>query len=126
MPAARKSQSRRTRWTCGPARLYRTAGCLRNPLLPFPRPPPPPHALRQLVASHDTAEDVDQHAVDAFLGEQEPEGRGDFLCARAAADVEEVCGLGAEYFHDVHRRHREPRAIVHASDVAVEMHVAES
>ena len=45
-------------------------------------------ALREHVASHDAAEDVDEHAFDAFVREQDAKRRGDFLCARAAADVE--------------------------------------
>ena len=83
------------------------------------------HALRQHVASHDAAEDVDQHAFDALVREQDAKRRGDLLGARAAADVEEVGRLRAVELDDVHRRHREARAVHHASDVAVEMHVAE-
>ncbi len=81
--------------------------------------------MREHVASHDAAEDVDEHAFDALVREQDAKRRGDFLGARAAADVEEVGRLGAVNLDDVHRRHREARAVHHASDVAVEMHVAE-
>ena len=57
--------------------------------------------------------------------EQQLEGRGDLLLGGAAADVEEVRRLAAVQLDDVHRRHREPGAVDHAADVAVELDVVE-
>src|SRR6266852_4689882 len=79
-------------------------------------------ALRQHVAQHDAAEDVDEHRLDPRIGKQDAKRRGDLLRTRATADVEEVRRLGAVVLHDIHRGHREPRAVDHASDVAVLRH----
>src|SRR5271169_152967 len=83
------------------------------------------HAARQHVALHDAAEDVDQHRLDARVGEQDAEGRGDLLRVGAAADVEKVGRLGAVVLNDIHRSHRQARAVDHAADVAVEMDVTQ-
>ena len=58
------------------------------------------------------------------------EGLGDLLLVRAAADVEEVrrrdAVAGTEVLDDVHRRHRQARAVDQAADVAVERYVVEA
>src|SRR5579885_726464 len=76
------------------------------------------HALGQHVAAHDAAEDVDQHGLDAAVGEQDAEGRRHLLGVGAAADVEKVGRLGPVILDDVHGRHRERCAVDHAADVA--------
>src|SRR5215212_8962675 len=82
-------------------------------------------AARDHVGADDAAEDVDEHGADGRVGEQDAEGRLDPLLRGAAAHVEEVGGLAARELDDVHRRHREPRAVDHAGDVAVELDVVE-
>mmetsp|Transcript_25050 Transcript_25050/g.48641 ORF Transcript_25050/g.48641 Transcript_25050/m.48641 type:complete len:360 (-) Transcript_25050:338-1417(-) len=77
------------------------------------------------VALHDAAEDVDEDGLDAVVGGNDLEGGRDLLALGAAADVEEVGRLPAVGSDDVHRRHREARAVDHASDVAVEADVVE-
>ncbi len=81
------------------------------------------------VALHDAAEDVDEDRLHLGALEDHLEGLGDLLLVGAAADVEEVRGGDAvalaEVLDDVHRGHREPRAVDQAADVAVERHVVE-
>ena len=59
------------------------------------------------------------------IAEDDFEGRGDLLLGRAAADIEEVRGLAAGVLDDVHRGHREARAVDEAGDVSVEADVVE-
>ena len=59
------------------------------------------------------------------LRQHDLERLGHLLGRRAAAHVEEVRGLAAVELDDVHRRHREPRAVHEAADVAVELDVVE-
>ena len=75
------------------------------------------------VALHDAAEDVDQDALHLRILQHDLERLGDLLGGCAAADVEEVRGLGAEQLDGVHGRHREPGAVHEAADVAVERDV---
>ena len=82
-------------------------------------------ALGDHVAAHDAAEDVDQHALDLGVREQQLERRGHPLLGGAAADVEEVRRRAAVQLDDVHGRHRQPGAVDHAADVAVELDVVE-
>ena len=83
------------------------------------------HAFRDDVALHDAAEDVDQDALHLRIGGDDLERRRHLLGGGAAADVEEVRGLLAVELDDVHGRHREPGAVDHAADGAVERHVVE-
>ena len=83
------------------------------------------HALGDDVAAHDAAEDVDEDAFDLGVGGDDLERLGDLFGRGAAADVEEVGGLGAVELDDVHRRHREAGAVDHAADLAVERDVVE-
>ena len=48
------------------------------------------------------------------------------LGIRAAADIEEVRRTAAGVLDDVHRRHRQARAVHHAGDVAVELDVVQA
>ena len=57
--------------------------------------------------------------------EDDLEGGGDALLGGAAADIEEIGRRAAIELDDVHRRHREPGAVHHAADVAVELDVVE-
>ena len=77
------------------------------------------------VAAHDAAEDVDQDALHAGVGEQDPEGRGHPLLGGAAAHVQEVGRLAAVVLDDVHGGHGQAGAVDHAADVAVELDVVE-
>src|SRR5262245_78613 len=83
------------------------------------------HAARDHVAPDDAAEDVDQDGLHVRVGQQYAEGVLDALLRRAAADVEEVRWLAPGQLDDVHRRHRQPGAVDHACDVAVELDVVE-
>ena len=77
------------------------------------------------VAAQDAAEDVDQHRLHVRVRHQDPEGVLDLLGVGAAADVEEVGRLATRQLDDVHRRHRQPGAVDHAADRAVEADVVQ-
>ncbi len=57
------------------------------------------------------------------VGEDDLKGLGDTLFVGAAPDIEEIGRLTAIELDDIHGRHREPRAIDHAADRAVELHI---
>ena len=78
-------------------------------------------AARHLVAAGDAAEDVDQDRVDLRVGQDDPHRRRDLVGPRPAADVEEVGRLAAGPLDEVHRGHRQARAVDHAADRAVEL-----
>src|SRR6478609_7289116 len=85
-------------------------------------------AVRDGVAGGDPAEDVDEHALDLRVVEDDVEpGRHDG-CRRSAADVEEVGGLDALVLlagvrDHVEGAHDQPRAVADDADLAVELHV---
>ena len=54
------------------------------------------------------------------VGEDQAHRRGDLVVLGAAADVEEVGRLAAGALDEVHGRHRQPGAVDHAADRAVE------
>src|SRR5262245_38343959 len=83
------------------------------------------HAARDHVAPDDAAENVDQDGLHVRVGQQYAEGVLDALLRCAAADVEEVGRLAPGQLDDVHRRHRQPGAVDHAGDIAVELDVVE-
>jgi hypothetical protein len=82
--------------------------------------------VRDLVPAGDAAEDVDEDRGDVRIGEDQTHRRGDLVGPGAAADIEEVCGLAAGALDEVHRRHRQPCAVDHAADRAVELDEADS
>ena len=57
------------------------------------------------------------------VGENDLESFGDLLLGGAAADIEEIRRLAASELDDVHGRHGKTRAIDHAADGAVELHI---
>ena len=77
------------------------------------------------VAAHDSAEDVDEYGARALVRKDELERGSHAVRGRGAADVEEIRRLAALELDEVHRRHRESRAVDHARDVAAERDVAE-
>src|SRR5207253_1756318 len=78
-------------------------------------------AVRHVVAARDAAEDVEEDRAHAGVGGDDPERGHDLLGIRAAADVEKVGRLTAVVLDQVHRRHREPRAVDAAADGAVQL-----
>src|SRR5690606_11746418 len=87
-------------------------------------------AVRNRVARGDATEDVDEHALDLSVVQDDVEtgshdGRGG-----AATDVEEVGGLDAAVLlacvgDDVEGRHDQAGAVTDDSDLAVELDVVE-
>src|SRR5215213_7324521 len=78
-------------------------------------------ALGNDVAPRDAAEDIDENGAHIRVGGDDAERLGNLIGARAAADVEEVCGLPSMKHHGVHGRHCQPGAIDDAPDVAAEL-----
>src|SRR6185369_2280125 len=83
------------------------------------------YSSRHHVATHDTAEDVDQNCLHIFIREQDSKRSFNSFLRRAATNVEEVRRFATCKFDDVHRCHRETGAVNHARDVAVEFDVVE-
>src|SRR2546423_3416974 len=83
------------------------------------------HPARHHVAADDAAEDASEDGAHVLVREQYAEGGLDALLRSAAANVQEVRRLAPRELDDVHRRHREARAVDHAGDVAVELDVVE-
>ena len=82
-------------------------------------------ALGEHVAAQDAAKNVDQDRLDIRVGQDQLERDRDPLARRAAADIEKIGRHRAIQLDDVHRRHRQPGAVDHAADIAVELDVAE-
>src|SRR5215217_5321268 len=80
-------------------------------------------AVRDDIALHDAAEDVDQHRLHRGVGQDELEGRRHLLLARAAAHVQEVGRRAAHQLDGVHGGHGQAGAVHHAADVALERDV---
>ena len=70
--------------------------------------------------------DVDEDRLHAGIRQQHAERLADLAGARAAADVQEVGRLASGELDDVHRRHREPGAVHHAADRAVQADVVQA
>src|SRR6056297_3978876 len=83
------------------------------------------HALGDHITAHDTAEDVDEDALDLRVGGDDLERLGDLFLGRPAAHVEKVGRLCAVELDDVHGGHRQTRAVDHAADLAVEGDIVE-
>src|SRR5206468_3396092 len=83
------------------------------------------HAVGDEVATDDAAEDVDENGAHLRIGENELKGSGHALTRRSTTDVEEIGRLAAVKLDEVHRRHRQPCPVDHASDVTVERYIVE-
>src|SRR5206468_784544 len=81
---------------------------------------------RDDIAIHDATKNVNENSFNVRVLQNDFEGGSNLLLAGAAAYVEEVSGLTAKMLDDIHGRHREPRAIDEARDVAVEFDVVET
>src|ERR1019366_1391800 len=77
------------------------------------------------VAIHDAAENVHEDALHMRIAQNNLERRRDLFLACAAAHVEEIRRIAAEMLDDVHRGHRQARAVDEARDAAVELDVIE-
>src|SRR5438093_9595830 len=82
--------------------------------------------FRDLVATRDTAEDVDQNALHPRVREHALERRPHHGFLRSTADVEKIRGVPAGIAYRVERRHYQAGPIPDDADVPVELHVAET
>lgn len=73
------------------------------------------------IASHDTAEDVDEDGSDLGVAGDQFEGLLNGGRGSTTADVEEVGGLAAVQLDDVHRRHGQTGTVDQAADVTVQL-----
>ena len=80
-------------------------------------------AFRDLVATGDAPEDVEQHSLDRIVGKDQLDRLLDLRGVRAAAGVEEVRRLAAGLGDDVEGAHHQPGAVAEDPDVAVELDV---
>ena len=78
-------------------------------------------AVRDVVTPRDPAENVEEDDLDSRVGRHDPERGDDFLCLRAATDVQEVGGLATVVLHEIHRGHREPGPVHAAAHIAVQL-----
>src|SRR5208283_3307707 len=72
------------------------------------------------VALGDAAEDVHQNPLHGRFRENDAEGFDGALGGDGAADVQEIGGLGAVEFDEVHGGHGQAGAVDEAADVAVQ------
>src|SRR5690606_37748058 len=84
------------------------------------------HAFGDDVATHDSAEDIDENGFYPFVAKHDLESFGDFLGRSTAADVQEVGRLAAEQFDGVHGGHSQAGDIHQAADIAVELDVGQT
>src|SRR3546814_4184572 len=82
-------------------------------------------AIRDDVAAHDAAKDIDEDALDRRIGQNDLESGRDLFLGGAAANVQEVCGESAVQLDDVHCGHGKASAVHHATDVAVQLDISE-
>ena len=78
-------------------------------------------AAGHLVAAGDAAEDVDQDRLHVRVVQDDPERGRHPVRLGPAADVQEVGRLAAGQLDQVHGGHRQPGAVDHAADAAVEL-----
>src|SRR5205807_3936691 len=82
-------------------------------------------SARNHVAADNTAENIDEHCAHMFVRQQNAKcGFHSFLRC-PAADIQKICRFAAGKLDDVHRGHRQPGAVHHAGDIAVELDVVE-
>src|SRR6202030_1753202 len=87
-------------------------------------------AVRHRVAGGDPAEDVDQDAAYARVGQHDLQAVGHDIGGRPAADVEEVgrpdpAERLARVGHHVQGGHHQARAVADDADLALELDVVE-
>src|SRR5205814_5714912 len=82
--------------------------------------------LRDYVALHDAAKNVHQNGLHVFVRDQDFESLRHLLLRGAAADIEEVCGITAVKFDDVHRCHGQSSAVNETGDISIQADVIES
>ena len=78
--------------------------------------PGPEDALRHVVTTGDSSEDVDQDHFELLVSQEDAHRIEDLLWIRTAAYVEKVGGASAGELDTVHRRHRQAGAVDHAAD----------
>src|SRR5438132_13196173 len=83
------------------------------------------HAPGDFVGAGDASEDVDHHAADPGVHEDDLERVAHRLRPGSAADVTEVGGLAPRPLDQVQRAHTEPGAVADHADVAVERDVGQ-
>jgi hypothetical protein len=78
------------------------------------------------VAPHDAAEDIHEHGFHVGCAQKDTKPFEDLVFIGATAHVQKVGRFSAMVFDQVHRAHRQARAVDEAGDVAVEAHIREA
>ena len=79
----------------------------------------------KVVASQDSAKDVDEDGFDLWVFVEELESLHKLLSFGTAADVEEVSGLTTVQLDDVHSRHGKTGTVDQAADVSTDVNVVQ-
>ena len=82
-------------------------------------------ACGEVVATEDSAEDVDEDGLNFGVVVQKFESLGELFTLSAATNIEEVGGLTTVRLNDVHGGHGESGAIDEATDVAANMNIVQ-
>ena len=72
------------------------------------------------IAVHNSAENIDQDALDVLVAQNDSKGCGDLLLTGAPSHVQEVGWFAASKLYDVHRRHGQSCSIDEAGNVAIQ------
>ena len=83
------------------------------------------HARRQPVHAQNAAEDIDEDRLHVLVRKQNLERVLNLLLRCAAAHVQKIRRAAACVLNNVHRRHRQARAVHHARNRAVELDVVQ-
>ena len=84
------------------------------------------YSRRDDIAAHDPAEDINKDSFHVLVRQQNAKGVLHLLGGCASTNIQKVCRTAAGKFDDVHRGHRQARAVHHACDVAVELDVIQA
>ena len=77
------------------------------------------------ITLHDATENINQNRLHLRVVQHDLEGFGNLRRGRTAANVQKVCRTATIKLGDIHGRHRQPRTIDEAADVAIERNVVE-
>jgi len=82
-------------------------------------------ARGEVIASENTAKDVDENGFDFRIVIEKLEGFSELFALSTATDIEEVGGLTSVELDDIHGGHSETSTIDEATDVAANVNVVQ-
>src|SRR5581483_9214315 len=78
------------------------------------------------IAFHNTAKYVYKHRLYILVPEDHLKGLRYLLSARATAHIQKVSRLASVVFNNVHRSHSKACAVYQASNISIELYIAET